>query len=509
MTKAVHTARAVICVLTLTLCSSAAWAEVRLPAVFGDNMVLQQGVELPVWGTAGVDEEVTVSCSGKQMKAKADAGGKWMVKLPAMQPGGPLEITIVGQNMITLKNVLVGEVWVCSGQSNMAMVVKGCVNADEEIAKAAFPKMRLFTVPGKPADEPQNDCGGKWVECSPQTVGGFSATAFFFGRELHEKLNVPVGLINTSVGGTPAEAWTPIPAQKADPELAAIFAHWDKVIAEYPKALEKHKADMEKWKKAAAEAKAEGKPEPKPPRPPQGATSSSRPGVLYNGMVAPLIPYGIRGAIWYQGEANTGSPPKYQKLLPLMIGCWRQAWGQGDFPFLIVQLPNFMTRKGQPSESKWAEFREVQMKLALLVPKVGVSVNIDIGEADNIHPRNKQDVGKRLALNALANTYGQKIEYLGPLYQSVKVDGDKAIVSFTRVAGGLVSKGDKLVGFAIAGDDKKFVWADAKIEGETVVVSSKDVAKPAAVRYAWADNPDCNLYSKEGLPAAPFRTDAP
>lgn len=483
-------------------------AEVKLPAIFSDNMVLQQGLEIPVWGTAAANEVVTVGCNGQQKSAKTDANAKWLVRLPAMQAGGPFELTVSGINSIRFKNVLVGEVWVCSGQSNMAMAVSRCLNAADETATATFPKLRLFTVPGKPADEPQANCGGMWVECGPQAAGSFSATAFFFGRELHEKLNVPVGLINSSVGGTPAEAWTPILAQKADPELAAIFAHWEKVIADYPKALEKHKEALEKWKKTAAAAKAEGKAEPKAPRPPQGATSSSRPGVLYNGMIAPLVPYGLRGAIWYQGEANTGSPPKYLKLLPLMIGCWREAWGQGEFPFLIVQLPNYMARKPQPSESKWAEFREVQMKIAALVPKAGVSVNIDIGEAEDIHPRNKQDAGRRLALLARATVYGEKTEYLGPVYESLKVEGDKALIGFTHLGGGLVKKGEKLAGFAIAGEDRKFVWADAQIEGETVVVSSKEVAKPVAARYAWADNPDCNLYSKEGLPAAPFRTDA-
>jgi len=489
------------------LCCAAARAELRLPAVFGDNMVLQQGVELPVWGTAGAGETISVSFNGQEKAAKADANGKWAVKLPAMQAGGPFELSVSGKDVRLIKNVLIGEVWVCSGQSNMAMTVSRAANPEQETAKATLPKMRLFIVPNKPADEPQADCAGRWVECSPQTAGNFSAMAFFFGRELHEKLNVPVGLINTSVGGTPAEAWTPAPAQKDDPELAAIFTQWEKTIANYPKAMEKHKEEMEKWKKAADEAKAAGKPEPKPPRAPQGPTSSSRPGVLYNGMVAPLISFGIRGAIWYQGEANTGSPPKYQKLLPIMIGCWRQAWGHGDFPFLIVQLPNYMARKAQPSESRWAEFRETQMKFVSAVPKCGVSVNIDIGEAEDIHPKNKQEAGKRLALNALANVYGQKVEFSGPLYQSMKVEGEKAIISFTHTGGGLMAKGDKLTGFAIAGEDKKFVWADATIEGETVVVSSKDVPTPVSVRYAWADNPECNLYNKDGLPAAPFRTD--
>jgi sialate O-acetylesterase len=497
----------------LLLCACwAPWlsAEVKLPAVLGDNAVLQADLPVPVWGTAAPDEKVTVTVAGQSKSTTAGAEGRWMVKLDALKAGGPLEMTVAGTNTITLKNLLVGEVWVGSGQSNMEFSLKGAANATEAIAAANYPKIRLFTVQKKTSHQPLTDCTGKWVECSPATVPGFSAVAYFFGLELHQQLAVPVGLIHTSWGGTPAEAWTSQEALLGEPEFKDVFTAWDKRMADLPKAKAKFEQDLQAWQKAAAEAKAAGKPEPRKPRGPDGEESPNRPATLRNGMLTPLIPYAIRGAIWYQGESNAGQPMKYRTLLPLMINDWRSAWGEGDFPFYIVQLANFMARRPEPVESSWAGLREAQYLTTVKVKNTGLATIIDIGMADNIHPTDKLDVGHRLALNALALTYGKAIEYSGPVFKEMKVDGAKAVLSFTHLGGGLAAKGGgKLTGFAIAGEDKHFVWGDAAIEGDTVVVTSAQVAKPLAVRYAWADNPECNLVNKADLPAVPFRTDVP
>jgi len=437
----------------------------------------------------------------------ADKDGKWSFKINPPTAGGPYEMTLTGKNTINIKNILVGEVWVCSGQSNMQMTVQSSANSAQEIADAGYPKIRLFYVTRKVAETPQSDCEGSWVECSPETVPGFSAVAYFFGRELHKQLNVPVGLIHTSWGGTPAEAWTRREALEANPDCAPILKRYDDAVAKYPEALKEYEQKLAEWKQAAEKAKVDGKRPPRRPRPPFGPGSSHSPAGLYNAMIAPLIPYGIQGAIWYQGESNASRAYQYRTLFPDMIKNWRNDWGRGKFPFLFVQLANFKQTKPEPDESAWAELREAQ-SMTLELPKTGMAVIIDIGDADNIHPKNKQDVGKRLALWALADTYDLKLVYSGPIYKSMKVDGGSIILSFDHVGGGLVAKDDEqLKGFSIAGADKKFVWADAKIDGNTVVVSSDKVSEPAAVRYAWADNPVCNFYNKEDLPASPFRTD--
>jgi sialate O-acetylesterase len=424
---------------------------------------------------------------------------------------GPLEMTVAGKNTLKLTNILVGEVWVCSGQSNMEWSLNRINNGDKEIAEAKYPKIRLFMVAKATAAAPQADCKGQWVECSPQTVPPFSAVGYLFGRQLHQDLGVPVGLIGSNWGGTPAESWTSREMLEADPDLKVIYDRWKQNAENYSKALEAWEKSKEKsladWKAAADKAKAEGKQAPRQPAPPNDPAKSPHcPTSLYNGMIAPLIPLGIRGAIWYQGESNAGRPVEYRKLFPAMITDWRKHWGEGDFTFLFVQLANFMARKNEPTASNWAALREAQT-MTLALPKTGMAVIIDIGEANNIHPKNKQDVGKRLALAAEAGTYGKDVVYSGPMYESMKVEGDKVHLKFKHIGGGLVAKGDKLTGFAVAGEDKKFVWADAKIEGDTVVVSAKDMVKPLAVRYAWADNPECNLYNKADLPAVPFRTD--
>jgi len=499
----------VLCFVLLLATAGAALADVKLPAVIGDNMVLQQGQKITIWGWAEPNEEVMASVSWQSMEwgVTADEGGKWMFKMNPPEIGGPYEMTLRGKNTITIKNILVGEVWVCSGQSNMQWAVEQAADPEQEIAAAKYPNISLFSVERKVAEEPQGDCVGSWQPCSPDTVGGFSAVAYYFGRELHKELNIPIGLIHTSWGGTPAEAWTSKDALQSEPVCAPILQRYADAVAKYPEAMKEYERKVDEWKAAVAKAKAEGSKPPHRPGAPFGPGNPHSPAGLYNAMIAPLVPYGIRGAIWYQGESNAGRAYQYRELFPAMIKCWRKDWGQGDFPFLFVQLANFMAVKPEPAESEWAELREAQL-MTLALPNTGMAVIIDIGEADDIHPKNKQDVGKRLALWALAKTYAKTLVYSGPLYKSMNVEGNKIVLRFDHVGGGLVAHGEgPLKGFAIAGADRKFVWADATIDGDKVVVSSEKVAEPVAVRYAWADNPVCNLYNKEGLPASPFRTD--
>lgn len=499
----------ILSTILVWVASGAAVADIRLPAIIGDNMVLQQDQKVSIWGWADPGEEVMVSVSWHNMKwaVTAARNGKWVYKMNPPKAGGPYEMTLSGKNSITIKNILVGEVWICSGQSNMQMSVQASNNAAEEIAAADYPNIRLFTVQRKVAQEPQSDCTGNWTLCSPETVPGFSAVGYFFGRELHQKLGVPVGMIHTSWGGTPAEAWTRRGILKSDTDFRPILDRYDEAIKKYPEARKEYEQKVGQWKRAFEKAKAEGKNPPRRPREPFGPGHPHSPSGLYNAMIAPLIPYGIQGAIWYQGESNASRAYQYRKLFPAMIKNWRKDWGQREFPFLFVQLANFRAVKPDPNESDWAELREAQL-MTLAVPNTGMATIIDIGEADDIHPKNKQDVGKRLALWALAKTYRKELVYTGPLYQSMEIKGNQIILHFDHIGGGLVAASDEpLKGFAIAGADRKFVWADARIEGDTVVVSSDQVSEPVAVRYAWADNPVCNLYNEDGLPASPFRTD--
>jgi sialate O-acetylesterase len=483
-------------------------ADVRLPSVISDNMVLQQGKSVPIWGWADPCETVTVTGSwgSGKWETTADQDGKWMVKIDSGKAGGPYEMTVAGKNTVTLKNILVGEVWVCSGQSNMEFTLKQAKNSAQEIADANnYPQIRSFNVGKKVIYTPMYNCSGKWQVCSAQTAGNFTAVGYFFGRELNTQLNVPVGLIHTSWGGTPAESWMSKEYLENDQNFQPILKRFEEASANYPELKKKYQMERQKYDSIAAKLRAEGKPLPPRPEEPIGPGHAYSPMGLYNGMIVPILPYGIRGAIWYQGESNAWRAYQYRTLFPAMIKNWRDAWHQGDFSFLFVQLANYDEVNPEPVESDWAELREAQL-MTLSVPNTGMAVAIDIGEKD-IHPKNKQDVGKRLALWALAKTYGKNMVYSGPIYRLMEVQGNKAVLHFENIGGGLVVKGDSLKGFAIAGADKKFVWADARIEGSTVVVSSDKVSVPVAVRYAWAKNPVCNLYNKEGLPATPFRTD--
>ena len=631
----------------------------KLAALFCNHAVLQRDLPLPVWGWAAPGEKITVTLAGNSAAAVTDADGAWRVSLPALPAGGPHTMTVAGSETITLTDLLVGDVWVCSGQSNMQMTVLGTENDEQEIAAADYPAIRLFTVPNVPAMAPKADIVAEWKVCSPKTVSGFSAVGYFFGRELTTTLNVPVGLINTSWGGTVAEAWTSRGMLAAHPETRDFLSVLDGIDPDTEKLLKEFEEIMQDWDAAnrrvnppdagfpqgfadpatdtadwaimdlpaywqarglqlngvvwfrkeidvpaawagkdltlsvGAVDKADttyfnnvkvggvtledredsfnvrriytvpgtlvkagrnvvavrafshvwaggvvGKRDEfylcpvgqdaaaialagdwqykvevsfgdyqKPPAAPLGPGNPNTPTVLFNGMIYPLIPYGIKGAIWYQGESNVGRAEQYKTLFPAMITDWRAGWAQGDFPFYYVQLANFQGGTDAGFDSGWAELREAQAA-ALDLPNSGEAVIIDIGESTDIHPRNKKDVGKRLAFNALAKDFGQAVEYAGPTYRSAVAEGGALRVYFNHADGGLVSKSSPLPSFVIAGPDRQFYPANAVIDGETVVVSSPQVATPIAVRYGWADDPVCTLYNQAGLPASPFRTDA-
>lgn len=482
--------------------------DLTVPPLFADHAVLQRDRPIPVWGTGAPGETIVVSLAGRVATTKAKADGSWRLRLPSLAAGGPHALTISGKDRtLTFKDVLIGDVWVCSGQSNMEWPLKSARDGATETARADCPRIRLYTVPQAVADTPQSVCGGSWAVCAPDTARDFSAVAYFFGRHLQEALDVPVGLINTSWGGTPAESWTSEAALAKYDALEPIAENWKVVLAHYPQARAEYDAQREAWQTAAAESEARGETPPPPPPLPLGPGNPWQPSGLYNAMIHPLMPYGIRGAIWYQGESNADRAYQYRVLFPALIRDWRTNWGQGAFPFLFVQLANFTDVREEPSGSLWAELREAQ-SMTLKRKNTGMAVTIDIGEADDIHPVNKQDVGRRLALAALKVAHGQDIAYSGPAYRSKSIKGAEVRLRFDHAFGGLrTSDGGPLTGFAIAGDTGRFVWADARIEGDTVVVSSRAVSKPVAVRYAWADNPVCNLQNGAGLPASPFRTD--
>ncbi len=499
--------RLTLLVVTSALLSLAATAraDVKLPAIFGNHMVLQRYTVVPVWGTAAPGEEVTVAIAGQTANTKAGADGKWSVKLTKLAADGPHTLTVKGKNTVTFSDVLVGEVWLGSGQSNMAMTVNRAKDYEQEQVAAKLPEVRMFIESSGAATTAQTEGKGEWVVCSPETVGRFSATAFFFGREIQRTLKVPVGLINSSVGGTPIESWIAPEAQKASPELKGFFEGQKQATKDFDpgKAKAKFEQDQAKWKEAARKAKAEGKPAPKAPRDPVALNErKGNVGGLFNGKIAPLIPYAIRGALWYQGEANStpDKAPFYQAQLTLLVNDWRARWGY-DFPFAWVQLPNF-----GGAGRDWPAVREAMLK-TLALKGTGMAITIDIGEEKDIHPKNKQDVGRRLAAWALGTVYGQKIATSGPLPARHQVRGSEVLLSFKHTDGGLVAKGGELKGFVVAGEDKQWKSARARIEGDKVIVSSTDVKQPVAARYGWENWPTCNLYNGAGLPASPFRTD--
>ncbi len=478
-------------------------ADVKLPAVFSDHMVLQREKPIAVWGWADDGEKVTVRLGKEEVSTEAK-GGKWKVLLAPMKAGGSLTLKVQGKNTLEVTDVLLGEVWICSGQSNMELSLNRAFEPQEAIGKSANNEIRLLTVPKLKSNEPVQDISAHWVECNPTTVSNFSAVAYYFGRDLQKALGVPVGLIHTSWGGSPAEVWM------REEVLAENPLYKAEVLDSYTDQLKGAQGQLEKWEAEKADLEKQGK-----------KISRNRPGLpwkpaeLYNGMIAPLIPCTIRGAIWYQGESNADRAYQYRTLFADMIANWRLDFGQGDFTFLMVQLAPFdKSRKRDiaeitrtPVESTWAELREAQLLATKVLPNVGMAVITDVGDKDDIHPTKKEPVGARLALAARHIAYGDKVVAAGPTYRSLSIEGDKAIVSFDDAGRGLEASGGALHGFALAGADRKFVWADAEIKGDKVIVSSPSVPEPAAVRYGWADFPVVNLLNKNGLPATPFRTD--
>jgi sialate O-acetylesterase len=519
--------RTVLFCSLLTLLAFAARADVKLHGLFTDHMVLQRDTSAPIWGWADDGEEVTVEFRGKKVSTRAK-GGKWLVKLGKFKAGGPDELKVSGKNSLTLKNVLVGEVWIASGQSNMEWPMRASFEPGPDILGANNPNLRLYTVPKLKANAPVEDVASAWKETSPSAVSNFSAVAYYFGTFLQKELGVPVGVIHTSWGGSPAEVWMREEVLASNPDYKRD------ILDSYSGQKKRIEDALAKFEQEQAEARREGKPFNKR-RPGAGW----KPSELYNGMIAPLIPYAFKGAIWYQGESNAGRAHQYRALFADMVTNWRDDWDRGDFPFLQVQLAPFMAIKDQPAESAWAELREAQVHATEVLRNVGVAVITDQGNPKDIHPVWKKPVGYRLSLLARGMAYEQDIHYSGPVYRKMKVKGDKIVLTFDHVGDGLFGgplRPDEarvigvpettilkyntetgwidapLAGFAIAGEDRKFVWAKAEIDGDKVIVSSPEVPKPVAVRYGWADYPVVNLYctpgvAEPGLPASPFRTD--
>jgi sialate O-acetylesterase len=612
------------------------FATVKVARIFSNNIVLQRDMNAPIWGTANSGEEITVTIDGLSLTTRADTEGHWSVRLPAFKAGGPYTLSVKGENTITFSDVLFGDVWVASGQSNMAWSLQNSNNAQEEVSNANYPSLRLFDVKRRVGKAPKADIDeGQWEKCTPDVAKGFSAVAYFFGRELHKDMNVPIGLINCNWGGTAAEAWTSPEMLKSLPDFKERMielesgANWEedlpanekrnetkqKIISDSRQGIEvgvtkigyntndwptviapnwEESLEGVVWLRKMVEIPNEFKGKEirfdlgrienmatvyfnevelgtinspnfseyvvpaklvKPgknvitvralhrwgnlnftgpqdrmklyapngavledlsgpwkyktglePEFPQVIGYQNYPASLFNGMLHPIIPFGIKGVIWYQGESNAGRAYQYRMLFQSMIEDWRIHWGQGYFPFLFVQLANYMDIPTEPQGDAWAELREAQT-MALRLPNTGMAVTMDIGEQFDIHPRNKQDVGHRLALAAKKIAYCQELTHSGPMYKSMEVNKSDAEISFDYVGKGLMAKGEKLKGFQIAGKDKKFYWADAQIVGGKVFVSSEKVKEPAAVRYGWGTNMDCNLFNKDGLPASPFRTD--
>jgi sialate O-acetylesterase len=528
--------------------SSNASASVRMPAIFGDHMVLQEKSKLPIWGWASHEEKITVIFKGQKQTTIAEADGTWRVDLDPVDPTSDAGIlTITGRDStLSFTDVLVGDVWIASGQSNMEFGIQTDKRAKEAIAGATDSQIRFFFVPWATALQPEPDIGppvpssplnGKWVVCSPETMGanwawhGFSAVGYYFAMEIRHSTGHPVGMIAAYKGGTPAQAWTSISALEKDKTLAhyvvehqRILDHFTEAQADYSKEKADYEVNIKRWNAEAQQAKNIGQmmpasSAPKAPIQPDGGYSA--PANLFNGMVAPLIPYAIKGIIWYQGESNADKMAQaieYATLFPRMISDWRERWGQGNFPFLFVQLPNFNAPAKTPSEGIWPWLREAQLK-TLSLPNTGMAVTIDIGDPGTIHPTDKWYVAQRLALAARHVAYGQDLVYSGPIYDSMTVEENNIRIKFKDLGSGMTlasspaANGEilpastELTGFGIADANQNFVWAKAVLDGDTVVVSSDKIDHPVAVRYDWAQNPSGNLYNKQGLPASPFRTD--
>ena len=501
--------------ILLLLTASAAAADVTLPAIFSDHMVLQQQMPLGVWGWAAPGERVEVRLRAQRVSTTAGPDGRWQVALAPETAGGPDELVVTapsGSKRFT--DVLIGEVWIGSGQSNMQWEVRQAQDADKEIAAAGHPRIRLFSVKRVTAREPKDDVtpfddAPTWAVSSPATIPHFSAVGYFFARALQQaRGDVPIGIIHSSWGGTPAEAWTRRAVLEDDPALAPLLAQYRRIEGEYPSlryGYERRQPIWDQALKAWQAANPGAPPMPAMPAPRGGPEDPHRPASLWNAMIAPLTPFAIRGVIWYQGETNALRAWDYQRLMTALIQDWRRAWNRGDLPFLFVQLANFRQNPPAPGASWWADVREAQ-RLTLGLPNTGMASAIDIGNPDDVHPLNKQEVGRRLALAARAVAYGERVVASGPIYDGMTLEGGRIRVRF-RYGGGLALDASKGSGLTIAGVDGVFKSATATVDGETLLVSSPEVTAPVAVRYGWEDNPVTSLRNADGLPASPFRTD--
>ena len=506
--------------LALAAATASAHANVTLAPLFADHAVLQSGKPVPVWGHADPGEKVVVKYLESTAASVADPAGRWMAQLPAMQAqAGGADLVVTGKNSVSIRDVVVGEVWLCSGQSNMEFTVYDpkstgyrLKNGEAEAAAASFPLVRQFTVARQIAEKPADAVGGAWTTCRPETAGRFTAVGYFFARDIFRRFGVPVGIIDCPWGGTPVESWMSPATLAGDPAFAVVGERWKQALAEYPARKTAFNAAIAEWtREEAAEATAGEarhsaflKTHPRP-REPVGPGSPWMPACLFNGMVHPLIPYGIRGVLWYQGESNAPHASEYHRLFSAMIQDWRSQFGQGDFPFYWVQLASFNV-PGDPTGASWAWLREAQAQ-TLSLPATGQALAIDIGDPDNIHPGNKQEVGRRLALIAKARVHGLSVDYSGPVYSGATAEGRSMRVHFEFADNGLTAAGKPLQAFELAGADRKFHPAAAAISGSTVVVRAAEVPAPVAVRYAWQNAPDANLFNGAGLPATPFRSD--
>jgi sialate O-acetylesterase len=495
--------------LAFALLVVSAAADVTLAPLFTDKMVLQRDTKVAVWGTAKPRERVTVQFLRKSELTKADDKGRWSVKIGPFPIHEGSKLIVSGRNKITLTDVCVGEVWICSGQSNMAWTVMNSWGAAEALKTCADDKLRLFRVPYAISATPLHAVAKttSWVPADPKVVRNFSAVAYYFGRRLRADFDCPVGIVQAAVGGTPAEAWTRRSVMQQDEITRPINERWDAYAAGHPKRLRQYENQLAQWKKQAKEAWANERNAPNPPHKPQGPLHRNASGALFNGMIMPLVPYTMRGVIWYQGESNAGRAVQYRTLFRMLIRDWRATWAQGDFPFLFVQLPGFGDVATTVRPSAWAELREAQ-KNALEEPNTAMAVTLDLGNMRDIHPRNKTEVARRLALIAMAEVYGEKrVPWSGPVPAEISSDGPHMVVRFDHADGLKAANDDPLWGFQIAGEDKQLRFAYARVEGNSVIVWHPRIRKPMYLRYAWSDYPLANLVNGAGLPAGPFRTD--
>jgi sialate O-acetylesterase len=506
----------ILLLIACLLLPAALVAAVKPNALFSDNAVLQRDREIPVWGDANDGEKIIVELNGQKASTVA-RGGRWSVKLPALPAGGPFDLVISGENTLTIKNILIGEVWLCSGQSNMERQLGlrppqlPIVDWEQDAAAADYPQMRLIQVQNKISTQPQDDFSGQWKICTPDSVKIFSAVAFYFARAVQKELNVPVGLIVSAWGGTKIEPWLSRETIQSNPGMEPEQDWLKKADSSYEKDKLDYLQAAEKWLPLAKQAAQSNAALPDPPVAPAHliAASNQNPTAIFNGMVNPLVPYAIRGTIWYQGESNVGNPDHYFDQLKALITGWRQSWQQGDFPFYVVQIAPCY---GYGANDKLARLWASEIKAVQAVANSGIAATMDVGNFNDIHPQYKSVVGERLARLALAQVYGQKdLACLSPQYSGKNVEGSKISIEFKNAGTGLASKdGETLNCFEIAGEDKNYVPALAVIEGDKVIVGAGSVAKPAFVRYGWMvkqDRKTPNLASKEGLPALPFQTE--